>query len=132
MCFLSTIHLSSSVFALCLTQLPHGSSLHAALVFGHFVENTPNNMTAANPQGVRHCTCACVCVRERELTEVCLCECIVRGVCIRTTGGRLLRQLIKAAFIRAIDSCERSEPFQTTSNFYKMNAYTSENNHFEW
>jgi len=44
-----------------------------------------------------------------------------------TTGGQLKLHLINAAFIRAIDSCERSPPFENTLNASEINSYSVEN-----
>ena len=48
---------------------------------------------------------------------VCACVCVVSGVCITTTGGRLLQQLINAAFIGAIDSREKKRVVQKALKF---------------
>lgn len=92
----------------------------------HFMKNTTHLLLILHG----HCTTyvrVSVC---REDTNRSLYVC-VWFVCIMTTGGQLLQQLINAVFIWDIVSCERSEPFKNTSNFSKINSYAVENNPLE-
>lgn len=104
-CFLSAVQLTVS---LSLTLSGLTCSPPRCTSFWAFVEHSTaqHNCCCASPGDIVLYACMCSCMKRRETAQftrafVCVCVWIVSGVCIMTTGGQLLKQLINTAFIRA-------------------------------